>query len=126
MLICLGTFQTIFSSLVLIFFLIKTAPVFYRRAWYETDSTLQFLWTKKHNNQFYFVIFETLEFLWKVKRLFLFFISDFKVLYYLCYTLLAIMGTWVTKYFTAFLLYDIIWRKPELAHIVRSVWDPKW
>lgn len=52
---------------------------------------------------------------------FFYLFSDFYVIYYIVYGITAVIGTFISPFFFAFHLFDILVRYPDLLNVVKSV-----
>ena len=97
------------SSIIVLYYLIKTAPLLIEKAWIGVK--------KDKMNLFAYV--------GRLIKTFIYLLSDFYVLYYLIYGMTAIVGTVYSPFFFAFHLFDVIVRYPVLLNVVKAVWIPK-
>jgi hypothetical protein len=91
------------SSFVVLFFLVKNAPLVIENAW---DS----------NKKKFFLI--------RLLMVVLQILQDIEILYYLAYGVLAVLGTFVHPFFFCFHLSEILLRFPTLKSVVRAVYEP--
>lgn len=96
------------SSIIVLYFLIKTAPLLIEKAWIGVK--------KDKLNLFAYIM--------RLIKTFVYLLSDFYVLYYIIYGLTAIVGT-IYPFFFAFHLFDVIVRFPVLLNVVKAVWIPR-
>lgn len=104
------------SIFVVVFFLIKKAPLIIKEAW---SSNQEFLDSFKGN------------FLRILMNILIVFTSIIKVLlnpeiiYYLSYGVFAILATFLHPFFFAFHLTEFLMRYPTLRGILRSIYGPR-
>ena len=125
-----GILQSIASFLVLVFYLMKTAPILWRKAqarFYEqasNDYNLRNLFGLKKLANF------VISWSYGIKNI----LSDYSVFYYFIYTVAAVFGVllvtnpktyWVSNVCVMLLLFDLVFRAPVLHHIVNALWRPR-
>ncbi|EGR30289.1 MIR domain protein [Ichthyophthirius multifiliis] len=103
------------SMFILIFFLIKKGPLYYKEAWYQN----------KH-----IIINNTNIFTKITKYFFLIILSLIKVflnldiIYYIAYGFFSVLGTLQHPFFFCFHLSEFLFRYPTLRNILKSVYEP--
>ena len=105
----LGIAVIFMSSIIVLYFLIKTAPLLIEKAWVGVK--------KDKMNIFAYI--------GRLIKTFIYLLSDFYVLYYVIYGMTAIVGTVWSPFFFSFHLFDVIVRFPVLLNVVKAVWIPR-
>ena len=121
--------QSVTSGLILVFFLLKNAPILWRQALQkfqveEEDYSMKHLFGLKK------LVRTCVRGLAGLLAIF----TNWNVLYYFGYTLCAILGGYfvdspstyyLSNFFIALLMLDLIRRSPLLHHITSSIWRPR-
>lgn len=105
----LGIIVIVFSTVIVTFFLAKTAPLIIKKS---------LVGVRKNDRNLLKLLFRFLKTLY-------FLFSDFYILYYLIYGITAIIGTTLSPFFFAFHLFEVLVRFPVLSNVVKAVWIPK-
>ena len=108
--------MTLCAMFVVVFFLIKIAPLIVTRALANKsifDEPHPGILKRLINNLYklFFVLFSCL--------------ADFEVLYYLGYGCMAVFGLIIHPFFFSFHLSVILIRYPTLKNVIRAVSEPK-
>ena len=109
-----GSIQMACSICIVLFFLMKTAPVLISRGWKKHSQT--------HESKSLLIRISR-----KLKNGFLatyYALTNINVLYQLTYLTFSILGTAVHPFFFAFQLLDVLYRYPALQNVIRSVMIP--
>lgn len=112
----LGIAMIVCSSFVVLFFVLKKAPIYWKEAWDQFQK-----YVKKEQSclirliKYFFIILISIL---KV-------IMNLDVLYYLAYGLFAFIATYVHPFFFAFHLTEFLIRYQTLKNIIKSAWQPK-
>jgi hypothetical protein len=106
--------MTCCSICVVVFFLLKNAPLIIKKAW-STKIPID----SNH------IVFKLLTILIKLLTVILFILKEIEILYYMAYGALAVIGTVVHPFFFAFHMTEVLIRFPTLKNVIRAVWEPR-
>ena len=101
------------STFVVLFFLLKKAPLYIKEAWRTFDDNDHGLLIN--------TLIEIFAFFYSIVRIFL----NIEIIYYLAYGALSYVATFVHPFFFAFHLTEVVIRFPTLRNIIKSFWEPK-
>lgn len=112
----IGVGMTLCAMFVVVFFLIRIAPLIVTRALTNKpifDEPYPGIFKRLINNLYklFFVLFSCL--------------ADFEVIYYLAYGCMAVLGLTIHPFFFSFHLSVILIRYPTLKNVIRAVSEPK-
>jgi hypothetical protein len=104
-----GYIVIVLASIIVGYFLAKTAPILIAKAWvgWKTD------------------MFNLVALVRRVLMSIYYLLTDFYVVYYLMYAFCAALGLAVSPFFFFFHLFDTIVRFPVLQNVIKAVWGPK-
>lgn len=120
----IGIIQFISSLFVVLFFLFKKAPVYFKRAWQydsEYDSSLNSIIKAKRS-----ILSRIFSFLKRSLIVGFLFLKNIDVCYYLAYGAFSLFGLIIHPFFFCFHLTEILIRYPTLTNVVKSVWEPRY
>jgi len=106
----LGSVMVVSSIFVLIFFLIKRAPLVIQRAWGVNTTGRKRSFMEKFTNT--------------VKTIYLS-LKTFEIVYYISYAIFAVLGISIHPFFYAFHLTQILTRYPTLKNLIRAIYEPR-
>lgn len=108
-----GYIMIVCSTFVVLFFLLKKAPLYIKEAWRTFDDNDHGLLIN--------TLIEIFAFFYSMVRIFL----NIEIIYYLAYGALSYVATFVHPFFFAFHLTEVVIRFPTLRNIIKSFWEPK-
>jgi len=109
-----GLAMTFCSIFVVLFFLLKRAPVIIKKAWEEKNPN-------KNRGLFEKVLVAIIK-TWKTIY---YALGSIAIVYYIAYGVFAVLGVVVHPFFFAFHLTEILFRYKTLENVIRSLWIPR-
>lgn len=112
--ITLGIIQSVVTTFIDVFFLVKVGPLLVSRGWRSVQSTQR----KSRFARCYVCCKKTLK-----ACLALF--KEVDVVFYLFYLVFSLLGTFFNPLFFAFHLLDVLYRYPSLQNVIKSITIPR-
>ena len=112
----MGISMLLCSCFVCLFFMLKKLPLLLKEIWVDSPGTA----LQKQG-----IVRRIAKFISRLVITIFRFVQNAEVMYYLGYSLFAIFGLTIHKFFFAYHLLEVLVRFPTLKNVLRSLWEPK-